>query len=315
MNSALQNIIFQPTIFPSRPTTLRAIGRDEYWLQDWIVADPARLGLGPVTIRAKELRQYGSKGGRLDILAYDPALDTYYEVEVMLGECDADHGFRALDYWARERVRNPNARHVAVIVAEDLSGRYRTVIETLAQQLPLIAIEMRTLLVQSEPMMATTFPVIFAQPDDFVMRPADEPDAEDKPGAPNDEASWQAARPDFARFTREIHKLCTERIGPSTIDFSAKSYVALKKGKRAWLPMWPRANGAYVYIPGGLGGGVDQPSDFFANVKEELTTLGIEPSWSFKYNGGANPIAFPITPQHTAHSMIVKILEQAYALA
>jgi hypothetical protein len=46
--------------------------------------------------------------------------------------------------------------------------------------------------------------------------------------------------------------------------------------------MWPRTNGAYVYIPGGPGGTVDQPSDFFAKVTDELTPLGIEPSWSFK---------------------------------
>ena len=159
----------RPTIHPSQPTTLRAVGRDEYWLQDWLAADPTRLGLGQVAIKAKELRQYGGKGGRLDILAYDAALDTYYEVEVMLGECDADHGFRALDYWARERVRNPGARHVAVIVAEDLSGRYRTVIETLAQRLPLVAIEIRTLLVRSDPPVATTFPVVVAQPDELVL--------------------------------------------------------------------------------------------------------------------------------------------------
>ena len=305
----------RPTIHPSQPTTLRAVGRDEYWLQDWLAADPTRLGLGQVAIKAKELRQYGGKGGRLDILAYDAALDTYYEVEVMLGECDADHGFRALDYWARERVRNPGARHVAVIVAEDLSGRYRTVIETLAQRLPLVAIEIRTLLVRSDPPVATTFPVVVAQPDELVLRPADEPEAEERPGAPNDEASWQAARPEFARFARELHRLCTERIGPSAIDFSAKSYVALKKGRRAWLPMWPRRDGAYVYIPGGPGGAADQPSDFFARVKEELAPLGIEPSWSFKYNAGANPIAFPIAFQHAGHSKVLGILEQAYALA
>jgi hypothetical protein len=112
-----------------------------------------------------------------------------------------------------------------------------------------------------------------------------------------------------------MHKLLTEKIGPSTIDFAARSYVALKKGKRTWLPMWPRTNGAYVYIPGGPSGAVDQPSDFFAKVKEELAPLGIEPSWSFKYNAGANPIAFPITFQHATHSKVVEILEQAYALA
>jgi hypothetical protein len=304
-----------PETCASVASTLKAIGRDEYWLQDWIVSDPTRLGLGQVTIKAKELRQYGARGGRLDILAYDSALDTYYEVEVMLGECDADHGFRALDYWARERVRNPNARHVAVIVAEDLSGRYGTVIETLAKQLPLIAIEIRTLLIRSNPTVATTFPVIFAQPDDVVLRSADDPEAEDKGGPLNDEASWQAGKPDFADFARGMHKLCTELIGPSTIDFSAKSYIALKKGRRAWLPMWPRRDGAYVYIPGGPGGAVDQPTDFFARVKEELAPLGIEPSWSFKYNGGANPIAFTITYSLVKHSKILEILTEAYSLA
>lgn len=304
-----------PVIHSSQPTTLRAIGRDEHWLQDWLVQDPTRLGLGQVTIKAKELRQYGTKGGRLDILAYDAALDTYYEIEVMLGECDADHGFRALDYWARERVRNPNARHVAVIVAEDLSGRYRTVIETLAQHLPLIAVEIRTLLVKSDPPVATTFPVIFAQPDELLLKPADDPEAEAKEGAPNDEASWQAAKPEFAKFARDMHKLCNEKIGPTSIDFSAKSYVALKKGKRAWLPMWPRKEGAYVYVPGGGGGTPDQPSDFYAKVKDELAPLGVEPSWSFKYNAGANPIAFPITPQTASHSKVLQVLTEAYSLA
>jgi hypothetical protein len=304
-----------PFIHPSQLTTLRALNRDEYWLQDWLVEDPTRLGLGQVTIKAKELRQYGARGGRLDILAYDAALDTYYEVEVMLGECDADHGFRALDYWSRERVRNPNARHVAVIVAEDLSGRYRTVIETLAQHLPLIAIEIRTLLVKSDPPVATTFPIIFAQPDDLVLRPADDPEASGKVGALNDEATWQAARPDFVTFAREMHKVCNEKIGPTSIDFSAKSYVALKKGKRAWLPMWPRKDGAYVYVPGGDGGMPDQPSDFYAKVKDELCGLGIEPSWSFKYNAGANPIAFPITFQNASHSKVLQILTEAYSLA
>lgn len=291
----------QPAIYPSQPTSLRAIGQDEYWLQRWLSDEPSRLGIGKVTIKATEVRQYGAKGGRLNILAYDAALDTYYEVEVMLGECDADHGFRALDYWARERLKNPNARHVAVIVAEDLSGRYRTVIETLGQYLPLIGVEIRTLLVKSDPPLATTFPVIVSQPDDFVLKPADKPEAAEG-GAPNDEATWQASKPESTKLARDMHKLCNEKIGPSSVDFSAKSYVALKKGKRAWLPMWPRKDGAYVYIPGGEGGSSDQPSDFYAAVKEALAPLNIEPSWSFKYNAGANPIAFPISFQNATHS-------------
>lgn len=76
MNEIANTIALQPTIYPSQLTTLKAVGCDEYWLQDWIVGDPTRLGLGQVTIKAKEFRQHGAKGGRLDILAYDAALDT-----------------------------------------------------------------------------------------------------------------------------------------------------------------------------------------------------------------------------------------------
>jgi hypothetical protein len=79
--------------------------------------------------------------------------------------------------------------------------------------------------------------------------------------------------------------------------------------------MWPRKDGAYVYIPGGSGGTIDQPSDFFAKVKEELAPLGIEPSWSFKYNSGANPIAFLIGFGQASHSKVLEVLEQAYAFA
>jgi hypothetical protein len=80
------------------------------------------------------------------------------------------------------------------------------------------------------------------------------------------------------------------------------TYVAPHKWR---LRLYPRRH----------GGAVDQPSDFYSTVKEELAPLGIEPSWSFKYNAGANPIAFPITFQHAAHSKVLEVLEQAYGLA
>lgn len=167
-------------IVDNRTATLRSLGKNELWLQKWLTEDPARLGLGTVAIQSQELQQVGSTGGRLDVLAYRADLDTYYEVEIMLGECDADHGFRVLDYWARERLRNPDSRHVAVLVAEDLSGRYKTVIETLPQFLPFIGIEIRTLLLKHEPEVPTIYAAIVAQPDDLLIQPADEPPAAER---------------------------------------------------------------------------------------------------------------------------------------
>ena len=91
-------------------TMLKAVEKDEKWLHDWLVHDPKRLGIGNVVIKAKELRHYSGKGGRLDILAYNASLDTYYETEVMLSECDADHGFRVLDNGTRRRILDNGTR-------------------------------------------------------------------------------------------------------------------------------------------------------------------------------------------------------------
>jgi hypothetical protein len=74
-------------------------------------------------------------------------------------------------------------------------------------------------------------------------------------------------------------------------------------------------DGFYVYIAAGPGGSEDQPNDFFSKVRDTLAELGIEPSWSFKYNAGANPIAFAISKQQVTHSKIIEILKEAYELA
>jgi hypothetical protein len=84
-----------------KPAQLRDLGYDEIWLQNWLAADPAILGLGEVQIVAQELS--APRSGSLDILARDG--DTYYSVEVQLGEVDASHSFRVFDYWARNRMR------------------------------------------------------------------------------------------------------------------------------------------------------------------------------------------------------------------
>jgi hypothetical protein len=303
-------------IVESTYTTLRAVAKDEVWLQKWITEKPARLGLGDITIKQCELTQYKNGGGRLDILAYRGDLDTYYEIELMLGECDSDHGFRTLDYWARERVKNPNARHVAVLVAEDLSGRYKTLIETLPQFLPFIGIEIKVLKLQQDEPIATIETAVVAQPDDLIIESGDEP-SKGSNIQPRDRQWWESkSSAAFLATVDALSKYCNENVGPSRIDYAAQSYVSLKKGRRCWLPMWPRANGAYVYLPGGENGAEDAPSDFFNSVRQRLEAAGLEPpSWTYKYNGGANPIGFAIPQEKATHSAVRDILKEAYDLA
>lgn len=318
------------TIHDHKPATLRSLGINESKLRDWIQEKPSRLGLGNVSIKAIEVQHATKLGGRLDVLAYQSDIDTYYEIEIMLGEVNADHGFRSLDYWARERLRKPNAKHVAVLVAEDLSGRYKTVIETLPNFLPFIGIELRVLVLNDDGHSATIFPFVVAQPDELVLGSSDEPaegDSSDgagnggEPRPPNDkqralrDRGWwdEHASKNYLATVDALIAGCAKQCGPSTVDYTASSYVSLKKGRRCWLPMWKRQNGVYVYLPGGPGGAADAPSDFFQEIAKALQEMGLEPpAWSYKYNAGANPIAFAIPFEKATHSLILDILKTAY---
>jgi len=114
----------------------------------------------------------------------------------------------------------------------------------------------------------------------------------------------------------ELARFCNDNVGPSRIDYSAQSYVSLKKGRRCWLPMWPRSGGVYVYLPGGDDGAEDAPSEFFQHVKAQIESIGLElPSWTYKYNAGANPVGFAIPREKASHSAIREILRMAYELA
>ena len=80
--------------------------------------------------------------------------------------------------------------------------------------------------------------------------------------------------------------------------------------------MWVRANGVYIYLPGGDDGTEDSPSEFYQFIKAKLEEIGLdEPTWTYKYNAGANPIAFALPKEKVAHSGIREILARAYELA
>jgi hypothetical protein len=299
--------------------SLREVGNDEKWLHKWIAEKPERLGLGPLEIVAQELRQYRNKGGILDILGYNKNTNTYYEIEVMLGECDSDHGFRVLDYWARERAKNPNSLHYAILVAEDLHGRYKTLIETLPQFLPFIAIEIQTLqLIYNDlETIITCKAEIIAQPDDLIEEINSSAGISGRINSPKDENWWKEQNHGdiFVETAQEMFNYCEENVGTSRIDFTAQSYISLKKGRRAWLPMWPRTDGCYVYLPDDGSGTTDEPSERFRKWQKKLEPVGIELSWTYTYNGGSNPIGFNLPKVKMKGAILLELLQESYELA
>jgi len=116
---------------------------NEKWVQDKIADDPSILGLGDLMLLNEELIQ--PSGGRLDLLLYDSDNEQRYEVEIQLGRVDESHIIRTIEYWDIERKRYPQYDHIAVIIAEEITGRFLNIISLFNGHIPLIAIKMKAL--------------------------------------------------------------------------------------------------------------------------------------------------------------------------
>jgi hypothetical protein len=132
---------------PARSVSLRNAGFDEAWLEHQITTHPEILELhgSPKSVRSQVQHK---SGGRLDCLLKDDENQKFYAVELMLGELDADHITRALDYFLAEKSREEASdwEHIAVIVAEQIqNSRYVRVVDYLSKHIPLIAIELSAL--------------------------------------------------------------------------------------------------------------------------------------------------------------------------
>jgi hypothetical protein len=113
---------------------------NEKWLQNRIAEDPSILGLGDLELRDRE--RIHPHAGRLDLLLQD-ADGLRYEVEIQLGQTDESHIIRTIEYWDIERKRYPQYDHIAVIVAEDITGRFLNVIGLFNGFIPLIAVQLK----------------------------------------------------------------------------------------------------------------------------------------------------------------------------
>lgn len=113
---------------------------NESWLQDIIADDPKILGLGDLVVKDRERIQ--PHAGRLDLLMQHSDRPDRYEVEIQLGASDESHIIRTIEYWDLERRRFPQYDHTAVIVAEDITSRFLSVIGLFNGFIPIIALQL-----------------------------------------------------------------------------------------------------------------------------------------------------------------------------
>ncbi len=200
----------------------------ERWVQERIEKDPSILGLGELELRGSERRQ--PSGGRLDILLQDPESNERYEVEIQLGATDETHIIRTIEYWDIERKRYPQYDHTAVIVAEEVTGRFLNVISLFNGTIPLIAIKMEA--VQVEEYLA----LVFVRVLDAVSRGLVE---EDEVSDPVDREYWVSrATEETVSMVDRVHQIISrleKRSGfdPESIDLNYnKFYIGLYKDGR-----------------------------------------------------------------------------------
>lgn len=137
----------QPKYFePMLLSIKRRSDLDERWVQARIVENPKLLGLGDLVVKDKERSQ--PTGGRLDLLLQDPETGRRYEVEIQLGRTDETHIIRTIEYWDIEKKRYPQYDHCAVIVAEEITGRFLNVIGLFNGFIPLIVLRMQAIAVE-----------------------------------------------------------------------------------------------------------------------------------------------------------------------
>jgi hypothetical protein len=113
---------------------------NERWVRQVIENDPTVLGLGKVVVIGRERSQQG--GGRLDLLLQDEDRTGRYEVELQLGRTDESHIIRTIEYWDSEKRRYPQLQHTAVIIAEEIAGRFFNVVGLFNGFIPIMAIQM-----------------------------------------------------------------------------------------------------------------------------------------------------------------------------
>jgi len=241
---------------------------NERWVQDRIAEDPSVLGLGDLVLRDKERTQ--PRAGRLDLLLQDPETRRRYEVEVQLGATDEAHIIRTIEYWDIERKRYPQYDHCAVLVAEDITSRFLSVVSLFNGSVPLIAIQMQAL------KMADYTALVFTTVMDELTRGLIDED-EDAEAAPTDRAYWEAKKGTKATVAIADQLLgIVHEFDPSLALKYNKFYIGLAKDGRAdnFITFRPQKSGLVLEVK------LKQSDDIQAKIDASgLDTLSYDARW------------------------------------
>lgn len=192
---------------------------NEKWVPDIIKNDPSILSLGEnITVRSIEKIQ--PSGGRLDLLLEDSAIDKRYEVELQLGKTDETHIIRTIEYWDVERKRYPNYEHCAVIIAEEITGRFLNVISLFNGHIPLIALKINAIKINNN------VSLVFTKVLDEITLANEDEDMDDQPV---NREYWEKRAPNTIKLADEVLNIIKEISSDLEFNFKKRYIIFYEK--------------------------------------------------------------------------------------
>ena len=276
-------------------TTIKLKSNPEYneaWLQKQIWDDPSILGLGDLHgITKEKILPYG----RLDILLGDSDSDnpTRYEVEVQLGNTDESHVIRTIEYWDLERKRYPQFDHVAVLVAEGVTGRFLNVLNLFNGYIPLIVLKLEAFKVDGD--VALHFTRILDRVQ--LGMPEDEETSD-----PVNRAYWEKrSSPEMLKLTDSLLSI-VKKADPNVVENYNKHYIGLLRNNIASNYCYFKPTKSYVYI-------ICKANEEDEEFAKQLDAAGFDAEYILKWNMLRIKIRTQPTEKQTA------LLDEAIARA
>lgn len=220
---------------------------DEAWVEKTLREHPEMLNLGTLSNNQSQLTQ--QRIGRLALLADNRNGGQRFVIELMLGEMDASHLMRVMDYWLKRKSQDVDSdlEVVAVLVAEKvLLSRYFPLIQFLAQKLgshlPIIVIEMTALRVGGQ--MTLTFTKVIDSAQEEIV----DDDIEGR--VPTDHGYWISRSSEDGMYV--VDKLISflREIDSSISAKYNTGYIGITKGNRSNNFVWfsPKLNFVRVNV-------------------------------------------------------------------
>jgi len=193
-----------------------------------------------------------------------------------------------------------------VLVAESTVGRFRVALEELAEYVPLLMVELRSWRGEKEIVIVPELVVTNASVD-----VSGTPLAVTA-GESRAESDWQdAVTPEAWAFHLEFADWVKASLGPFVIDYSPKSYIGMRVGRRVWAPLWPRQDGSQIYLPD-PDQSRSEESPAYQHFRELLAEQGFTLNWQTTYNAGANPISIRLRRKDLQEPAVQALLRASY---